>query len=100
MAAASRQAYGQFEVPPPASPRFLPCGFLGPKPGLIIEHDGGQPAERLEREAASRAYLVEQAYGVIGFWQVEVNLAPTGGMGRNLCGADRYVIARLGRRTE
>ncbi|MBV8094862.1 MAG: DUF559 domain-containing protein [Acetobacteraceae bacterium] len=50
------------------------CGL---KPGLIIEHDGGPYTERLEREAVKRAYLVEQAYGVIGFWNAEVNRVPT-----------------------
>jgi very-short-patch-repair endonuclease len=53
------------------------AAFCCLKPGLIIELDGGQHAEQPERDAARRAYLVEQGYHVLRFWNVQVNREPT-----------------------
>jgi very-short-patch-repair endonuclease len=40
---------------------------------LIVELDGGQHAEQKEHDAARTAYLTEQGYRVIRFWNEQVS---------------------------
>ena len=66
--------------------RFGGCKFrrqhcIGPyfvdlcciKQRLIVELDGGHHAEQHERDATRTAYLTEQGYRVIRFWNEQVN---------------------------
>jgi very-short-patch-repair endonuclease len=43
------------------------------KQHLIVELDGGHHAEQQERDATRTAYLTEQGYRVICFWNEQVN---------------------------
>jgi very-short-patch-repair endonuclease len=43
------------------------------KQRLIVELDGGHHAEQQERDATRTAYLTEQGYRVIRFWNEQVN---------------------------
>jgi len=43
------------------------------KQRLIVELDGGHHARQQERDATRTAYLTEQGYGVIRFWNKQVN---------------------------
>lgn len=46
--------------------------FLSLNPKLIIELDGSQHAEQIEYDRIRTAYLEEQAFTVIRFWNDEV----------------------------
>lgn len=46
--------------------------FLSLNPKLIIELDGSQHAEQIEYDRTRTAYLEEQAFTVIRFWNNEV----------------------------
>ena len=46
--------------------------FLSLNPKLIIELDGSQHAEKIEYDRIRTAYLEEQAFTVIRFWNDEV----------------------------
>ena len=43
------------------------------KQRLIVKLDGGHHAEQQERDATRTAYLTEQGYRVIRFWNEQVN---------------------------
>jgi very-short-patch-repair endonuclease len=57
--------------------RQVPIGqyvvdFLCEEARLIVEVDGGQHAERIERDLARTQWLGEQGYEVIRFWNNDV----------------------------
>jgi very-short-patch-repair endonuclease len=47
--------------------------FCCVKRRLVVELDGGQHADQKEQNAARTAYLTEQGYRVIRFWNEQVN---------------------------
>ena len=54
----------------PIGPYF--ADFCCVEAGLIIELDGGQHADQAERDARRTAYLTEQGFRVIRFWNHDV----------------------------
>ncbi|MBV8451157.1 MAG: DUF559 domain-containing protein [Deltaproteobacteria bacterium] len=62
-------------MPPPASPGPYFADFCCIARRLIIEIDGSQHAEHEEeqRDSARTAYLNQQGYRVIRFWNGQIN---------------------------
>ena len=78
MGAPQSQALWGGQIPPPAPDWSLLCRFLLRAQHLIIELDGSQHAAREEerKNGLRTAYLNQQGYRVLRFWNEQVKTEP------------------------
>ena len=67
---------------------------------LVIEVDGGQHAEQEDRDAARTAYLEEQGYRVVRFWNEQINAQMDEVLEAIYAALTDSLIAHLGRRAK